>query len=143
MKIYVIGSLRNEEIPHVARILRAAGHEVYDEWYSPGPEADDYWQRYEQARNRTYLQALYGRHADMVYANDARWLDWADAVVLVQPAGRSGHLELGWASGAGKLSYVLMENEPDRFDIMYRMCTKVVVKMDDLLDELGRYRSDP
>jgi hypothetical protein len=48
-KIYLIGSLRNPKIIETALKIRAAGHEVFDDWISAGPEADDYWQKYEQA----------------------------------------------------------------------------------------------
>ena len=41
-KIYTIGSLRNEKVPLIANALRDAGHEVFDDWYGAGPEADDY-----------------------------------------------------------------------------------------------------
>lgn len=42
------------------------------------------------------------------------------AMVLVLPCGRSAHLELGWAVGAGKPTCILMapNQEPE---LMYRM----------------------
>jgi nucleoside 2-deoxyribosyltransferase len=120
MKIYVIGSMRNPRVPEVAKLLRTHGHDAFDDWYSAGPEADDKWQEYERDRGRTYLEAINGHHARHVYALDYRHLAEADAVVLVMPAGRSGHLELGWAIGTGKPGFVLFDAEPERFDIMYR-----------------------
>lgn len=120
MKIYVIGSMRNPRVPEVAKLLRAQGWDVFDDWYSSGPEADDKWQEYERDRGRTYLEAINGHHARNVFEYDVIHLAEADVVVLVMPAGRSGHLELGWATGHGTPSFVLFEEEPDRFDIMYR-----------------------
>ena len=47
-KIYLIGSLRNAKIAEIANKLRSAGHEVFDDWFGAGPEADDFWQKYEE-----------------------------------------------------------------------------------------------
>ena len=68
--IYLIGSLRNPRIPEIAEQLRNAGHEVFDDWYAAGPEADDYWQKYEQNRGHNYKQALEGYAAKHVYNFD-------------------------------------------------------------------------
>ncbi len=46
--IYLIGSLRNPNIPAIANELRTLGYEVFDDWYAAGPEADDYWKSYEK-----------------------------------------------------------------------------------------------
>lgn len=138
MKVYVIGSLRNEHVPVVGNALREAGHEVYDDWFSPGPEADDFWQKYEHHRGHTYAEAIIGPHADMVFYNDVNWLDWCDAVVLVMPAGRSGHLELGWALGQAKFGYVLFDEEPERFDIMYRFADGVFFDIPPLLEAMAK-----
>ena len=40
--IYIIGSLKNEKIPFIAKQIRELGFEVFDDWFSPGPEADDF-----------------------------------------------------------------------------------------------------
>ena len=60
-------------------------------------------------------------------------------MVLALPAGKSGHLELGWALGQGKRGYILLEeSDPERFDIMYLFATKVVASVDELIEELSR-----
>lgn len=136
MKIYLIGSLRNPHIPSIAKRLRADGFEVFDDWYAAGPEADDFWQAYERGRGRTYAEALAGKAATNVFRYDKANLDAADAAVLVLPAGKSGHLELGYIVGTGKPGYILMDKEPDRFDVMYRFATAVCVGYEQLLGEL-------
>ena len=118
--IYLIGSLRNANIPGIAASLRKNGHDVFDDWYAAGPEADDYWRDYEQARGHTLPEALNGYAARHVFDFDLSHLDRCDTSVLVLPAGRSGHLELGYSRGAGKDCAILMEGEPDRYDVMYR-----------------------
>ena len=130
--IYLIGSLRNPQVPVVAEQLRNAGHEVFDDWYAAGPEADDYWQRYEVARGHNFKQALEGYAANHVYGYDKGHLDRADSGVLLMPAGKSAHLELGYLIGQGKPGYILMNAEPERFDVMYRFAT-VVFSVEELL----------
>jgi hypothetical protein len=137
--VYVIGSLRNPEVPNVAAKLRAAGFDAFDDWYAAGPEADDYWQKYERARHHSYAEALAGYAAQHVFNFDKHHLDRCDAAVLVLPAGKSGHLELGYCAGKGKRTFILLEEqEPERFDVMYQFATKVVRNMEELEHELKR-----
>jgi hypothetical protein len=138
--IYLIGSLRNPRIPEVAGRLRAAYHEIFDDWYAVGPRADDHWKDYEQARGHTFAEALDGHAAQNTFAFDSRHLDRASSVVLVLPAGKSGHMEFGWALGKGKRGIVLLDDDPDRWDVMYRFATKVVSDVDGLLTYLDYSR---
>ena len=109
--VYLIGSLRNPAIPELGNLLRKQGFEAFDDWYSAGFEADDQWQKYENLRGRSYKEALQGHAAKHVFAFDKFHLDRCDAAVLVMPAGRSGHLELGYFAGTGKPGYVLFDKE--------------------------------
>jgi hypothetical protein len=133
--IYLIGSLRNPEIPNIANKLREAGHDVFDDWYAAGPEADDSWRDYERDRGRNYLEALHGLAAGHVFEFDRLHLERADCVVLALPAGKSGHLELGWSLGRGKRGYILLDS-PDRWDVMYQFADGVHESVDDLIKEL-------
>ena len=137
MIIYLIGSLRNPEIPSIADKLRFAGHEVFDDWHAAGPEADDYWRDYEIQRGHSFVQALDGYAANHVYEYDRYHIGRSDAAVLVLPAGKSGHLELGYAIGLGKLGYILLDKTPDRYDVMYRFAKGVVASIDELVTCLG------
>ena len=129
--------MRNyEAIAALSNRLEAAGHEVFSEWASPGPDADVYWEAYERSRGRTFLEALAGAHAQNVFDFDVKHLTWADTVILVGPAGKSAHLELGWAVGKGKEGYVLLEGEPDRYDVMLRFATGVFLDESALLAAL-------
>jgi hypothetical protein len=141
MKIYLIGSLRNPNIPVVAQTLRDHGFDVFDDWYAAGPEADDYWRKYEKERGRTYPEALKGAAARNVFQFDFRNLEDRDVAVLVAPAGKSGHMELGFMLGRNKLGFVLFTEEPDRWDVMYRFATGVYFDVDQLISELERWRS--
>ncbi len=120
MKVYLIGSLRNPGVPVVGSALRKCGFDVFDDWFAAGPRADDHWQEYEQkVRGHTFIEALEGRAARHVFEFDKRNLDDSDAGVLVLPAGKSGHMELGYLAGQGKPVYILLDQEPERYDVMY------------------------
>lgn len=134
--IYLIGSLRNCNIPFVSRALRDAGYSVFDDWMAAGPEADDYWQRYEIERGRTFNEALDGIAAEHVFDHDKSWLNYCDTGVLVAPAGRSAHLELGWMLGQGKRGYVLFDAQPERYDVMYKLATGVAFSVEELVEKL-------
>lgn len=116
---YLIGSLRNERISEIGNTLRASGINIFDSWFAAGPLADDCWRDYEQARGHDFPKALRGYAAQHVFEFDKRHLDRTDGAILCLPAGRSGHLELGYVIGSGKPGYILMEGEPERFDVMY------------------------
>jgi hypothetical protein len=136
--IYVIGSLRNPEVPKIAQAIRTRlDIEAFDDWHAAGPEADDHWQAYETARGRTYGEALRGHAAVNVFAFDRRHLDRCDAAVLVMPAGKSGHLEFGRAIGAGKRAYVLFDKTPERWDVMYQFADEVFFDLDAFLTALA------
>jgi hypothetical protein len=136
LTVYLIGSLRNPRVPEIAKTLRAEGLDVFDDWYAAGPEADDYWQRYEKARGSTYSEALKKYSAEHVWSYDQFHLDRADIGVLVMPAGKSGHLELGYMVGQGKTTFILLPEEPgpdSRWDVMYRFANDVLYDVSTLI----------
>ncbi len=127
--IYLIGSLRNPRVPLVAEQLRDMGHKVFDDWYGAGDEADDKWQAYENGRKRSYRDALAGEAAQHIFKFDLRLITASDAVILVLPAGKSGHLEFGYARGIGKAAVILLDGEPERFDVMYNFAHLVTSEL--------------
>lgn len=135
-RIYIIGSLRNPEVPKIASALRGLGFDTFDDWYAAGPKADDHWQEYEKSRGRTYAQALDGTAAKNVFRFDKANLDKSDAVVMVLPAGKSAHLELGYVIGTGKPGFIYMPPEDCRWDVMYRFANKVVNSIEELVDAI-------
>lgn len=139
--IYLIGSLRNPEVPKIARELRhmVPGHEIFDDWYAAGPIADDSWRDYEKMRGRTYIEALDAYPARHVFDFDYEHLQRASAGVLVLPAGKSAHLELGYLIGRGKPGFILLDN-PDRWDVMYKFATGVFTDVTELAVTLRRIK---
>lgn len=141
MRLYVIGSMRNERVQDVSSLLRSAGIEVFDDWHSSGPESDVYWQKYEEARGRSYIEALRGLYARHVFEFDLHHLKTCDAAVLVAPCGRSAYLELGWMLGQDKPGFILLEEARgglDRWDVMFQFATSVVDNTEDLISAIER-----
>lgn len=75
-------------------------------------------------------RSVAGFHSDF----DA--MRWADVCVLVLPCGKSAHLELGWAVGAGKRTAILLE-DPVEPELMYRMVDYLATGLDGLTQWLG------
>ena len=131
--IYLIGSLRNKAIPDLGNFVRKELQcEVFDDWFSAGPIADDSWHDFEKARGTSYPDALKGYPARHVFAFDKMHLERSSIVILALPAGKSGHLELGWSLGKGKAGYVLFDGEPERWDVMYQFANGVFYDKRDL-----------
>jgi hypothetical protein len=135
--IYIIGSLRSARPREVANILREHGHNVFDDWHACGPEADTIWRNYEIERGRTYAEALRSPFAQHAFNFDLKHIQASDIGVLVLPAGKSGHLELGYMIGRGSQGYILFEDEPERWDLMYLLAHGLFFNVDDLVRHLG------
>ena len=84
----------------------------------------------EYLRMIEHPRAIEGFHADF----DA--MQRADTFVMVLPCGKSAHLELGWAIGAGKRTAILLE-DPVEPELMYRCADYLATSLFDLLGWLG------
>lgn len=143
--VYIIGSLRNEKIPQVGNLLRANGYDAFDDWYGAGHEADDKWRDYEHLRGRSLKTSMYGYAARHTFEFDKTHLSRCDLAVLVMPAGRSGHLELGWftggcGTGAAKPGFILLDRVPDRYDVMWNFATDIFTSDEEMLRGLEAYK---
>ena len=134
--IYLIGSLRSPRVRQVALELRQAGHDVFDDWHACGAEADAEWTSYEKDRGRIYQEALAAPFAQHAFHFDMLHILEADIGVLVLPAGKSGHLELGYMIGRGQRGYILLDGEPEKWDLMYLLAHGVFYSVEELLPHL-------
>lgn len=137
-KIYVAGSLRNPDLPLVGNAIRAAGFDAFDDWFAGGEIADDEWMKYERTRGRDYKQGLFGHAARHIFEFDQFHLRSSDALVLVLPAGKSAHLEMGYLCGLGKPTWVLFKEEPERWDVMYQFAEGIFYNIDELIADIKR-----
>lgn len=132
--IYLIGSLRNREVPVVGEYLRKeTGHEIFDEWWTGSEDADDWLRDYFKFRKLGYKEAIHSYAARNTFEFDKKHLNRADCAVLVMPAGKSGHLELGYIIGQGKPGFILFDAEPERVDIMHNFANDVFFNKEDLV----------
>ncbi len=140
MRVYLASSWRNAYQPEYVQRLRAAGHEVYD-FRHPEPgnegfswaELDPLWKGWTSAQ---FIDALEKPPAAQSFKLDMDALKWADAVVLAMPCGRSSHLELGYAAGAGKGTAIVLEGgeEPE---LMYKMADLVAGSFQEAIEWLN------
>ena len=136
--IYLIGSLRNPRVPEIANQLRKYNFNVFDDWFYTGPNTDDHWRDYEKQRGRTYLEALEGKGAINAFQFDERNLAASTGCVMVAPAGKSGHLELGIMLGSGRPGFILLDGEPERYELMVKFATGICLTVDDLVTQMRK-----
>ena len=124
--------------------LRAAGHEVHDYKASASgqgePSAEQVDEltrmRFEPARFRELL--THHPMARSLFDKDMGALRACDACVLVLPCGKSAHLELGWAVGAGKRTLVLLQGECEP-DLMYKMVDRLCLSLEEVVETLAQW----
>ncbi len=139
--IYVIGSLRNKNVPIISNKLRAINKdwEIFDSWYAPGPHADDYLRDYCKDKGMSYKETLQDWAATHIFEFDHFHIKRATDVIMVMPCGKSGHLELGVALGKSKRGYIFFNQEPKRVDVMYQFATDIFFNFEELVEELKKY----
>lgn len=148
--VYVASSWRNPLQPGICAALRSAGIEHYDFRNPPGgtgfswrevksdvpsregiaAKGSDWEDVHEYLRMVDHPRAIDGFEADFAA------MDRADTFVLVLPCGKSAHLELGWAVGAGKRTAILLE-DPVEPELMYKMVDHLAPNLFELLAWLG------
>lgn len=79
-----------------------------------------------------YLRMIAHPRADAGFRSDFDAMQRADTFVMVLPCGKSAHLELGWAIGAGKRTVILLE-DPVEPELMYKMADYLATSLDDLM----------
>lgn len=140
LKIYVASSWRNLEQPNIVKILRKNGYLVYD-FRNPCEgnkgfhwnEIDPKWKSWTPKK---YRKCLNHELAENGFKSDFNALKWADAIIGVQPFGRSASMEMGWAAGAGKTTILLLSNgEPE---LMVKMFNYICCNMVEVLNILEK-----
>jgi hypothetical protein len=146
--VYVASSWRNPMQPGVCAVLKAAGIDHYD-FRNPPDGAGFSWREVKHAdipgikakvadweNVDEYLRMVAHPRAVEGFRADFEAMQRADTFVMVLPCGKSAHLELGWAVGAGKRTIILLE-DPVEPELMYRMVDEMVTSIFDLLGVLG------
>ena len=153
--VYVASSWRNPMQQAVCAVLNSAGIDHYDFRNPPGgsgfswrevktddgPQSEQFphgikakgsdWEAADE-----YLRMIEHPRAIEGYDADFAAMEKADTFVMVLPCGKSAHLELGWAIGAGKRTAILLE-DPVEPELMYRSADYLATSVFDLLGWLG------
>lgn len=135
-RLYIAGSLRNELIvKYHMNIAAELGPDwiVFSDWAATHPHADDMWRDYYKARGFTYKEALKEPASINVFEFDKKHIDQSDAMLVVYPAGKSAHLELGYHIGRGKPGFILLD-DPERWDVMLQFATGVTDDVEELIN---------
>lgn len=146
--VYVASSWRCELHPAVIATLTAAGVPHYD-FRNPPSGTGFGWKEVmpsfdvdrQLADAYEYIKGLEHPRSIAGFRSDLHAMQRADTFVLVLPCGRSAHLELGWAVGAGKRTAILLD--PDQRtnevtpELMYKMVDFIALSLFDLLGWLG------
>ncbi len=135
MKVYVASSWRNAVQPEVVRLLRAEGFDVYDFKDPANDKSAFHWSDmmgpgYGYFTPGEFIEYLRHPRCEVAFRQDFDHMVWADACVLVLPAGRSANLEAGWFVGAGKKLVILKDHGTP--DLMYKMANRIVPKIADI-----------
>jgi nucleoside 2-deoxyribosyltransferase len=142
-RIYLASSWRNPYQPEILLALRAAGHEVYD-FRNPAPgntgfawsEIDPNWQNWTPGKFAELLET-HPVAADG-FSFDKSALEWCDTCILALPCGRSAHLELGYAAGQGKDTFVLLHEDKFEPELMYLLNTGVSTSLEQIIEWMAQ-----
>ena len=85
---------------------------------------------------KDYLAMLDHPRSREGFRSDFDAMQRADTFVMVLPCGKSAHLELGWAIGAGKRTAILLE-DPVEPELMYLCADYLATSVIDLLGWMG------
>lgn len=140
-KIYLASSWKNSLQPQLVKDLRNIGHEVYDfrnphvgnngfSWSS----IDENWKEWtsEQFRNTLYFNKI----AEKGFKNDWNGMLWADTGILLLPCGRSAHIEAGYFRGANKQLFIVLSEDQNEAELMYKMAHRLYLNTKELLNDL-------
>lgn len=138
MKIYLAGSWKNEStLLQIACKLRDVGHTV-DLFCDPS--TGRYIFNFKELGNVSEInqkQAKNNHKVQMAFMEDCSWIEWAEAIVLVLPSGRSAHLEAGYAKGLGKLLFIFGDFPNGELDVMYGFADGIYDDMEPLINKLS------
>ena len=127
MKIYLASSWKNKDaVLKMAKVLRDYGHEV-DAFCDETARVSFNWSELLETMDLEGIDITEQDATTMLdhwrvqdaFTEDKQWLDWADAVIMLMPCGRSAHLEAGYAVGSGKKLYIVGGFEKGEFEVMY------------------------
>ncbi|HKV43851.1 MAG TPA: hypothetical protein VJT32_04140 [bacterium] len=136
--IYVASSWRNPHYEGVLDCLEQWALKYYNwrdeegfHWSNVmGRTSEDHWTT--PVTPQEYITAMRHPRAQLGFERDMEHLQAASAVILLLECGKSAHLEVGWAVGAGKPTalYIKDNLQPE---LMYGMLDLITTDIDQLM----------
>jgi len=120
MKIYIASSWKNETpAQELASLLRSWGHDVDCFCDASTGRYVFHFSEVGPLDQIDAISFLQDYRAQKAFIEDKKHIDWADAVVMLHPCGKSSHLEAGYGKGSGKKLFMLGIFPKGEFDVMY------------------------
>ena len=133
MNVFLTTVWGNPQHPEVVGLLRSAGFVVYD-FAEHGPTLAPWW-----GQDAVTAEQFTTRLADPMQLSSFRRnfeaMEAAAVRVLLLPAGRSAHLELGWFVGRGVPTVVVLGDCPPH-ELAYSLVDHLVPSVDGLVPVL-------
>ena len=121
MKIYIASSWKNaDDVRVIASMLHELGFEVDDFTDDTKGRFVFHYSELGEVQVLDAINFLKDERSQRAFQEDKNWIDWADCVLLLLPAGKSSHLEAGYAKGSSKKLVIYQYSYPKgEFDVMY------------------------
>lgn len=138
-KIYMASSWKNAGLVRtLSLVMQGIGHEVYDftdaEKHFAFDAADI--ERFAGKRDEIdWLDFIDCPETLRAFQTDRAGINWADAVLMVLPCGRSAHMEAGYAVGRNKPLVIYGDLPKGEFEVMYEFANACIRRTDDLAND--------
>lgn len=139
LRVYVASSWRNAGHDIVVRMLEQMNCEVYNYRKPFNGDPGFNWPEISisTGSKRENLKALLSHpKAEKGFKTDFDAMKWADVFVGIMPFGVSASLEMGWASGQGKPTILLLDS--DKPELMTKLCSTHIFDLNELHREIMR-----
>ena len=133
MNVFLTTVWANPQHPEVVGSLRSAGFVVYD-FAVHGPTLAPWW-GHDAVTAEQFTTGLADPMQLSSFRRNFEAMQAADVCVLLLPAGRSAHLELGWFVGRGVPTVVVLGDCPPH-ELAYSLVDCLVPSVDGLVDAL-------
>ena len=137
-RIYLASSWKNENLViYWLKLLKNYGHEVDAFCHSSNGRFVFHFSEIGDPSELNAINFLQDERSQKAFAEDKKWLDWSDVCLLILPAGKSSHLEAGYAKGCGKKLIIWQATFPvGEFDVMYGFADLITSSEDEVIDYL-------
>lgn len=135
MKIYIASSWKNvDDVRVIAATLRELGFDVDDFTDDTKGRFVFHYSELGEIQKLDAINFLKDERSQRAFQEDKKWIDWADCVLLFLPAGKSSHLEAGYAKGSGKKLVIYQFHYPKgEFDVMYGFADLLTDDFDEII----------